>query len=175
MRGNDMMLKLSKENMSKPVLSIFCTILIVLIFFVFAFWGKVSFIEYFPTFLWIIAIPLIPTAYLFIEYFIVTRNQTIEITHEFISIKYKDGKSSYHPTNELEIVKLYKSKTAEKGQWAISTHQMFYHAEIFTKGGEKLILTCFLGPDFDEALDLLKDVKRDVKRCIFSTIYFKLF
>ena len=99
----------------------------------------------------------------------------MEITSEFISIKYKGGKNSYYSNHELELVKLYKSKGSEKGHFAISTHQMFYHAEIFTKNGERLILTCFLGPHFDEALDLLKCVKKDVKRCVFSTIRFKLF
>jgi hypothetical protein len=169
-----MILKLNKKNMFKPVLSVLSIILIVIVFFLVDARG-VSFSEYFPTFLLIISIPVIPCTYLFIEYFIVTRNQTVEITSEFISIKYKEGKISYYPSTELEVIKLYKSKGAEKGNFVFATHQMFYHAEIFTKSGKRLILTSFLGPNFDEALDSLKNIRKDVKRSIFSTIYFKLF
>jgi len=169
-----MILKLNKEKVFKPIFRILGVILLVFVFFL-IYAGVAGFIEYLPALLLIISIPVIPTAYLFIEYFIVTRNQTVEITSEFISIKYEDGKSSYYQKNELEVVKLYKSKMAEKGHFNFSTIQTFYHAEIFTKSGERLILTSFLGPNFDEALDLLKSIRKDVKRSIFSSIYFKLF
>src|SRR6185312_7911728 len=107
MQGSDMVLKLSKENMLKPVLRILGVALIILVFFLVDA-GTAGFVEYFPAFLVIIAIPVIPTTYLFIEYFIATRNQTVEVTNEFISISYNDGKSNCYQINELAVVRLYK-------------------------------------------------------------------
>jgi hypothetical protein len=160
--------------MFKPVLSVLSIILIVFIFSLVSS-GEVSFSEYFPAFLLIISLMVIPCTYLFIEYFIATRNQIVEITSEFISIKCNGSKPTYYLITELEVIKLYKSKGAEKGNFVVATHQMFYHAEIFTKSGDRLVLTSFLGPHFDEALDLLKNIRKEVKRSVFSTICLKLF
>jgi len=124
-----------------------------------------------PGFIIILCIPVLPTLYLLIEYFLVTRNQLVEITEEAIKITHKRHKAFHYFFHEIEILKIYKSAGMEKGSFPFQTAEMYYHVEVITKDGNKLILTSILGPDFDTAIGMFKNVNKEVIRTIYSTIY----
>jgi hypothetical protein len=165
-----MILTIRMMNMVKPVLRLVIVVASILVIgFLYAggFDAKLL-----PGFIIILCIPVLPTTYLFIEYYIVTRNQIVEITNEAISVKNKNGTTMRYLNNDLKGIKLYKSAGMEKGSFPFQTAEMFYHAKIIAKDGNTIILTSFLGPKFDVALDMLTDVPRDVTRTVYSTIYF---
>jgi len=164
-----MTLRLSIKNMIKPLLRLFIVVtVIVTIGFLYAGGYDANLL---PGFIIILCIPVLPTTYLFIEYYIATRNQVVEITNDSISVKKKNGSTVHYSFSELKILKLYKSAGMEKGSFPYQTAEMFYHAKIKTKDDRVLILTSFLGPKFDDALDLIKNVDKEITRTTYSTIY----
>jgi len=164
-----MILKLNFKNMLKPIIRLTAIVLFVFIAN-YVYVGKFDKGDV-ELLIVIFSILVLPTIYLFIEYFIATRNQTVEITENYIHISYNNGKDIHYLIQDLKILKLYKSKGMEKGSFPYQTAEMFYHAKIYTTDGTKIILTSFLGPNFDEALNELVGVDKKVYRRMYSTIY----
>ena len=99
----------------------------------------------------VLSIIFLPTIYLCVVYYLLTRNKTIEINPDYIEIKNVNGNNTRYLVKDLTLIKLYKSK----GGAVMSTADMFYRAELFTKDGNKIILTSVLEPSLEEALGLL--------------------
>jgi hypothetical protein len=124
-----------------------------------------------PGFIIILCIPVLPTIYLLMEYFFVTKRQIVEIKDHVIFFKYKSGKSYSYNIEDLKGVKLYKSAGMEKGNFPYQTAEMYYHAELFTKDGKKFIITSIIEPSIEEVLSMLGSTHVETKRTIYSTIY----
>jgi hypothetical protein len=165
-----MIIRLSIKRLLKPILRMLITVAIILIIG-FGYAGGFD-SNLLPGFIIILCIPVLPTTYLCIEYLIASKNQTVEISDETLTIKYDNGKLIHYLIKDLAVLKLYKSKSMEKGSFPIQTAEMYYHATIVAKDGQKIILTSVLGPDFDKALDMLKGVELDITRTVYSTLYF---
>ncbi|NCD69256.1 hypothetical protein [Mucilaginibacter agri] len=166
---SNMILKLSLKELLKPLFRLLMTAMLlaaVLYFYAGGYDGTLL-----PGFIIILCIPVLPTTYLCIEYYLTTRNQTVEIAAESVCICYKDGRSEKYSVNEIKEIKLYKSAGMEKGSFPYQTAEMYYHAELMLNDGGKIILASILGPNFDDAIDLLKGVNKRVIRTIYSTIY----
>ena len=163
-----MTLKMSFKNLFKPLIRLSITV-IVISFVMFAYAGGYS-AKYLPGLIIILCIPVLPTVYLLIEYFFVTRNQSVEITEDAISVSSKKGSVHYLFT-DLKLIKLFKSAGMEKGSFPYQTCEMYYHAEIIANDGKKIILTSVLAPGFDDALNKITGVSIDVTRTVYSTIF----
>jgi len=124
-----------------------------------------------PGFIIILCIPVLPTIYLAIEYFIVSQNQTIEIKKDTIIFNYRNGQSYSYGIVDLKAIKLFKSAGMEKGNFTYQTAEMYYHAELITNDGKKLIITSIIEPSIEDALSFLKEINIEVKRTVYSTIY----
>jgi hypothetical protein len=163
-----MVFKLSLTELFKPFVRLFIIVLLLVL----AWAGYDGIIDsqsiLFLTLL--LCVPVLPTVYLFFEYYITTRNKTIEINSKFVIISDKEDQVVYQ-VEELNKIKLYKSANVEPGNFAMLSCEMYYHAEILTNDGKKIILTSVMSPGLDKALELLKDIDIEVKRTLFSTIY----
>jgi len=124
-----------------------------------------------PGLLIIICIPVLPTLYLLIEYFVVTNGLVVDIGDDYVNVKYRNGKELQYAFDQIELIKLFKSAGMDKGGIPFQTAERYYHAEIFTKDGKKIILTSVLAPDFDGAIEKFKNLNIDVTRTVYSTIY----
>jgi hypothetical protein len=123
-----------------------------------------------PGLLIIICIPVLPTIYLLIEYFVATNGLVTEIGDDYINVKYRNGGALHYTFDQIEIIKLFKSAGMEKGSIPFQTAERYYHAEIFTKDGKKIILTSVLN-GFDNAMDKFEGLNIDITRTVYSTIY----
>jgi len=124
-----------------------------------------------PGFIIIACIPVLPTIYLLLEYFLFTRNQTIKIDNGTITIIRKNGNTNNYLFEDLKFIKLYKSAGMEKGSFPYQTAEMYYHAEIITVDDKKIILTSVITPKLEIALSMIKGVKTEVIRTVYSTIW----
>ncbi len=115
----------------------------------------------------VLSIIFLPTVYLCIEYYAVTKGKTIKITANFIEINNTNGNDTHFLIKDLTLIKVYKSL----GGSVASTAAMYYHAELFINDERKIILTSVLEPSIEEALDLLKDVSVEIIGSPFSTTY----
>ena len=164
-----MVFKLSIKKMLKPIIRLSVVVFIVfLVGFLYAGGYNESLL---PGFIIIICIPVLPTIYLLVEYFIATRNQTIKIENNVITVIYKNGDSDIYHIENLKCIKLYKSAGMEKGRVPYQTAEMYYHAEIITNDDKKIIITSVINPSIEEALSMIKGINIEVKRTIYSTIY----
>jgi len=168
-----MILTFDRKKMFNPVIRLLVLSIFAFSVGLYCFGGKLS--SFIHIFLIVMGFVYVPFFYLFFEYLLVTKDKKVEITSEYISISKKGFKPIFTPVSELSIIKLYKSKGMEKGNFPVSISERFYHAEIYPKQGEKIVLTSFLDPDFELGIDLLNGVKKETRRTLFSTIHFKLF
>ena len=127
-----------------------------------------------PGFIAIICVPVVPTIYLAIEYFIATYNKTIEITDDQVIVTKKNYTPCIYNIIDLNEIRLYKSAAIEKWNSPSLTAERYYHAEVFTKDKRKIVITSIIDPSIEEALSKLKGINLLIKRRVFSTIYIKL-
>jgi|GEM_PF-2807197 hypothetical protein len=125
-----------------------------------------------PGFIIVICIPTIPTVYLCIEYCVATRNQIVEIQDDIIIFRKKGEEPLEYKLADLQYIRLFKSAGMEKGSFPYQTAEMYYHAQLCMGDGKKFIITSIVAPSIDNALGMLRGVKIDVTRSIYSTIYF---
>ena len=57
--------------------------------------------------------------------------------------------------------------------WSILFFAMeqYHFAKVILKDGNELFITCLLAPRVDKELEVLKDVKIEVKKRLFNSIY----
>lgn len=164
-----MILKLSISKLLQPLIRL--TIVVGALLFVWFFYAGGYDASLLPGLIIILCIPVLPTVYLLIEYFIATNGQMVEIGDDYVNVKHKNANELHYAFDQIEVIKLFKSAGMEKGNFPLQTAERYYHAEIFTKDGQKLILTSVLAPDFDAAMEKFKGLNIDVTRTVYSTIY----
>ena len=164
-----MLFKLSWMKMLRPLIRVIIVVSVILTVGFFYAGGYDQ--SLLPGFIIILCIPVLPTIYLLIEYFFVTKRQIVEIKDHAIFFKYKTGKSYSYNIEDLKGIKLYNSAGMEKGSFPYQTVEMYYHAELFTKDGKKFIITSIIEPSIEEALSMLGGTQIEIKRSIYSTIY----
>lgn len=164
-----MVLTLSLKKLFKPILRL--VIVVILILYIgFNYAGGYD-SSLLPGFIIVLCIPVLPTSYLFAEYYFASRKKRIEVTADKLLIHHANGTTESYYINDFKIIELYKSKGAEKGQIPYQTAEMYYHAKIITNSDKTIILTSVLGPNMDDALRMIKGVEIDITRTVYSTIY----
>lgn len=165
-----MILRLSFKKLLKPIMRLI--IVVTLIFTAgFAYAGGYD-RTLLPGFLIIACLPVIPTLYLFIEYYIVTKKQVVEIKNKKVVFSYKNGSLHSFEFEQINYIKLFKSAGMDKGSFPYQTAEMYYHAKIYTYDGQRFILTSIVQPSLEDALSLLDGVAIERIRTVYSTIYF---
>ena len=167
-----MLFKFSLKKMLRPLIRLVILVIGLLTYGFFYAGGYNS--SLWPGFIAILCVPIVPTTYLSIEYFIATYNRTIEITEDQVILTKKNDQPCIYNISDLNEIRLYKSAAIEKGNIPTLTAERYYHAEVFTKDKRKIVITSIIDPSIEEALSKLKGVNLLVKRRVFSTIYIKL-
>ena len=116
---------------------------------------------------------ILPTLYLFFEYYYFNKGQTVIIDATGITLE-KHGSKEFFPIKDLSKVTIYKSATMEKRKWnfPLTSIELFYYARIATNSGREIILTCLLQPGFDDSLKRLEGVPTEIKRGFFLSILY---
>lgn len=113
-----------------------------------------------------------PSLYLHGEYWIANYRQAVDISNQSLVIT-KKGVSTNYPFSEMDQVILYKGMSLEKGGIPTSPLEYYNYARIILKTGEEIILTCLLSPHVNKITDQITGVKRERKKHLFNTIYWK--
>jgi hypothetical protein len=116
---------------------------------------------------------ILPTLYLFFEYYYFSKGQTVTIDDTAIILEKHGSKESF-PIKDISKVTIYKSATMEKRKWnfPLTSIELFYYVRIATRSGKEIILTCLLQPGFDESLKHLEGVPTVVNRGFFLSILY---
>lgn len=118
------------------------------------------------------AVDLIPALYLHLEYLLMNRGLSYEITtNEFIQ-----GENDQERTikvEEIDKVIVYKSASMDKGGIPFLAIESYYYARIILKSGDEFILTRLLIPKLEEVIKSLKGVKFLRKKRLFCTVFWR--
>lgn len=125
-----------------------------------------------PGFIVIACLPALPTLYLMIEYYVVTRKQTIKIDDQSISFAFNKGVIFLYSFSDIIAVKLFKSAGMEKRSFPYQTAEMYYHARLYTIDGKKFVITSITNPGVDEVISMFKEANIETIRTVYSTIHF---
>jgi hypothetical protein len=167
-----MQFKFSLKKLLEPLIRLFILVIGLLLFAFFYSGGYKGWLG--SGVIAILCVPVVPTIYLSIEYFIATYNRTIEITHDQVIVTKKNNTPCIYNISDLNEIRLYKSASIEKGNSPTLTAERYYHAEIFKNDKSKIVITSVVDPSIEEALSRLKGINLLTKRRVFSTIYIKL-
>jgi len=104
----------------------------------------------------VFCVMLLPTTYLFLEYFFRTKKfKSVEFSDKELVVNYKTGEKYICNYSDIKKIELYKP-IPEVVNWYVRSK--YYFAEIYYKNGKQIVLTNFLGPDLNEAIHSIKDV-----------------
>jgi len=148
-------LTLNKKEVIKRIGDIIQVIVVIgLMFFLIGLFPKGILV-----FLIIIAIYVLPSVFLLIEYLNYTlKIKEIIVSPAYINIQYKNAEQKQIFYSDIEVVILYKATSKDKGGYTIAVNAQYYFALIITKEKLKIPLTSLFGPALDDALEMMKDV-----------------
>lgn len=110
-----------------------------------------------------------PALYLHIEYTHRNWGESISVAHDRIHI-IKRGKETIYGMNDIQKVVIVKSASLDKGGIPLTAIESYYYYRILMKSGEEIILTCILGPHFEELPKMFKGVTHERIKKFFCSI-----
>lgn len=131
------------------------------------------------TLVWLIIILLIPVLYLHIEYLLLNGGSSLIINSDLATVSYdKNGHDLIDLSfNQIARVVLYLPPSAYRGvierKIQFLPIEPYGYAVIYSKEGDKILVTSLMIPDVLKELEKMKGIKIDKKKRLFASPSFE--
>jgi hypothetical protein len=129
-------------------------------------------------FVWLFIIQLVPVLYLHFEYSLINRGSSLVVNNDLSFFKYiKNHEAIDLNFNQIARIVLYLPPSAYRG--SIERKMQFLpiepygYAVIYSKEGDKIIITSLMMPDVYKELEKIKGVPIDKKKRLFASPSFE--
>lgn len=118
---------------------------------------------------------LAPTIFLHVEYFLVSKDQSIQIGEDEIIVQNGNGTTTSYKNIELHKIIIYQSANIEKGGIPLSPTEFYFYVKIIAKNERSpIFITSLILSESLKELDVLKKVPRETKRSFFASIRYPI-